>query len=116
MAKALTIDEAKTKIYDLTKRLFELNRDKKAEMKNFSDDDKELKDEIEDVLEKKEKKAMPEAEAKSKVFEATKKRLEIKKEKKAIATEYKDEIGDVTSEIFAIFAEQKDQNTAGTNP
>ncbi len=116
MAKPLTIDEPKTKIYDLTKRLFELNRDKKAEMKNFSEEDKELKNEIEEALEKKEKKAMPEAEAKSKVFEATRKRIEIKKEKKAVATDYKDQIGDVTSEIFAIFAEQKDQNTVGTNP
>jgi hypothetical protein len=116
MAKALTIDEAKNKIYDLTKRLFELERDKKAEMKDFRERDGELKGEIEDALEKKEQKAITEADAKSKVFEATKQRMEINKEKKAVSTEYKDEISDVTSEIFAIFAEQADQNTQGTNP
>lgn len=116
MAKALTIDEAKNKIYDLTKRLFELERDKKAEMKDFSSQDKELKGEIEEALEKKEQKAITEVDAKNKVFESTKKRLEVSKEKKAVGTEYKDEIGDVTSEIFAIFAEQNDQNTTGTNP
>lgn len=116
MSKPLTVEEAKDKIYSLTKRLFELERDKKSEMKNFSDEIKELKGEIEDTLEKKEQKAISDADAKAKVFEATKKQIEIAKEKKTVGTEYKDEIGDVTSEIFAIFAEQKDQNTQGTTP
>lgn len=116
MAKALTTEEAKDKIYSLTKRLFELEKDKKAEMKSYADDDRELKNEIQDTYEKKEQKAISDDAAKGRVFEATKKRLEIAKEKKAKAQEYKDEIGDVTGEIFAVFAEQDDQNTAGTAP
>jgi hypothetical protein len=116
MAKVLSTDEAKDKIYDLTKRLFELEKDKKAEMKSYAEEDKELKNEIQDTYEKKDLKAISEEAAKGRVFEATKKRLEIAKEKKAKAQEYKDEIGDVVSEIFAVFAEQDDQNTAGTNP
>ena len=116
MAKPLTTDEAKDKIYTLTKRLFDLEKDKKAEMKSYSEDDKELKNEIAETYEKKEQKAISEDAAKGRVFEATKKRLELAKEKKAKAQEYKDEIGDVVSEIFAVFAEQDDQNTAGTKP
>jgi hypothetical protein len=116
MAKQLSMDEAKDKIYNLTKRLFELEKDKKAEMKSYSEEDKELKNEIQDTYEKKDLKAITEEAAKGRVFEATKKRLEISKEKKAKAQEYKDEIGDVTSEIFSVFAEQDDQNTPGTAP
>jgi len=102
MAKVLSTDEAKDKIYDLTKRLFELEKDKKAEMKSYAEEDKELKNEIQDTYEKKDLKAISEEAAKGRVFEATKKRLEIAKEKKAKAQEYKDEIGDVVSEIFAV--------------
>jgi hypothetical protein len=116
MAKILTTEEAKDKIYDLTKRLFELEKDKKAEMKSYSEEDKELKNEIQETYEKKDLKSISEESAKARVFDATKKRLEIAKEKKAKAQEYKDEIGDVVSEIFAVFAEQDDQNTTGTNP
>ena len=116
MAKPLTTDEAKDKIYDLTKRLFELEKDKKAEMKTYAEEDRELKNGIEDAYEKQKQKAISDDAAKGRVYEATEKRLEIAKEKKAKAQEYKDEIGDVVSEIFAVFAEQDDQNTAGTNP
>lgn len=116
MAKVLTTEQAKDKIYDLTKRLFELEKDKKAEMKTYAEEDKELKNEIEDTYEKQKQKAISDDAAKGRVYEATEKRLEIAKEKKAKAQEYKDEIGDVVSEIFAVFAEQDDQNTAGTNP
>lgn len=116
MAKTLTTDEAKDKIYDLTKRLFELEKDKKAEMKTYAEEDKELKNEIELTYEKQKQKAISDDAAKGRVYEATEKRIEIAKEKKAKAQEYKDEIGDVTSQIFAVFAEQDDQNTAGTNP
>jgi hypothetical protein len=116
MAKPLTTDEAKNKIYDLTKRLFELEKDKKAEMKTYAEEDKELKNEIEATYEKQKQKAISDDAAKGRVYEATEKRIEIAKEKKAKAQEYKDEIGDVTGEIFAVFAEQDDQNTAGTNP
>lgn len=116
MAKPLTIEEAKDKIYTLTQRLFELQRDKKAELKGFSEEVKELKGEILDTIEKKNNKAIKEDEAKAKVFDNSKKIVEIEKEKKTVGAEYKDEIHDVESEIFAIFAEQKDQNTQGTNP
>jgi hypothetical protein len=116
MAKVLTTEEAKDKIYALTKRLFELEKDKKAEMKSYAEDDKELKNEIEDTYEKKEQKAISDDAAKGRVFDATKKRIEIAKEKKSKGQEYKDEISDVTSEIFAVFAEQDDQNTPGTTP
>lgn len=116
MAKALTTDEAKDKIYGLTKRLFELEKDKKAEMKTYAEEDKELKNEIEATYDKQKQKAISDDAAKGRVYEATEKRINIAKEKKAKAQEYKDEIGDVTSEIFAVFAEQDDQNTAGTAP
>jgi hypothetical protein len=116
MSKPLTTDEAKDKIYDLTKRLFQLESDKKAEMKSYGEDDKELKHEIEETYEKQKQKAISDDAAKGRVYEATAKRIEIAKEKKAKAQEYKDEINDVVSEIFAVFAEQNDQNTAGTNP
>ena len=116
MAKPLTTDQAKDKIYDLTKRLFELEKDKKAEMKTYAEEDRELKNEIEDTYEKQKQKAISDDAAKGRVYEATEKRLEIAKEKKAKAQEYKDEIGDVVSEIFAVFAEKDDQNTTGTNP
>ena len=89
------MDEAKNKIYDLTKRLFELEKDKKAEMKSYSDEDKELKNEIEATYEKQKQKAISDDAAKGRVYEATEKRIEIAKEKKAKAQEYKDEIGDV---------------------
>ena len=116
MAKKLSMDEAKNKIYDLTKRLFELEKDKKAEMKSYGDEDKELKNEIEATYEKQKQKAISDDAAKGRVYEATEKRIEIAKEKKAKAQEYKDEIGDVVSEIFAVFAEQDGENTDGTNP
>lgn len=116
MSKPLTTDQAKDKIYDLTKRLFQLESDKKAEMKSYAEEDKELKNEIEDTYEKQKQKGISDDAAKGRVYEATAKRMEIAKEKKAKAQEYKDEIGDVVSEIFAVFAEQDDQNTAGTKP
>lgn len=55
-------------------------------------------------------------EAKSKVYELTKKLAEIKKEKKAVNVDFKDRINDVEGEIEAIIQEQEDQNTAGTKP
>ena len=81
MAKVLTTEEAKDKIYALTKRLFELEKDKKAEMKSYAEDDKELKNEIEDTYEKKEQKAISDDAAKGRVFDATKNGLKLLKKK-----------------------------------
>ena len=61
-------------------------------------------------------KALTKEEAKSKVYELTKRLAEIKKEKKSVNVDFKDQINDVESEIEAIIEEQEAQNTAGTNP
>ena len=55
-------------------------------------------------------------EAKNKVYELTKQLAEIKAEKKAANSEFKDRLNDVEDEIAAIIEEQEGQNTAGTNP
>ena len=55
-------------------------------------------------------------EAKTKVYELTKRLAEIKKDKKAANVDFKDRLNDVESEIEAVIAEQEDQNTAGTKP
>lgn len=55
-------------------------------------------------------------EAKTKVYELTKRLAEIKSEKKAANVDFKDRINDVEGEIEAIIEEQEGQNTAGTNP
>jgi hypothetical protein len=54
--------------------------------------------------------------AKEKVYNLTQRLLEIEVEKKAAMKEFKERIGDVMSEIKAVFEEANQQNTAGTNP
>jgi uncharacterized membrane protein YukC len=55
-------------------------------------------------------------EAKTKVYELTKKLAEIKNEKKTANADFKDRINDVEDEIHAIIEEQENQNTPGTKP
>jgi uncharacterized membrane protein YukC len=55
-------------------------------------------------------------EAKSKVYELTKKLAQLKKDKKVAAADYRDQLSDVEDEIKEIIAEQEQQNTKGTAP
>ena len=61
-------------------------------------------------------KALTKDEAKTKVYELTKKLAEIKKDKKETNAEYKQRLNEVEDEIEAIIQEQDSQNTKGTNP
>ena len=61
-------------------------------------------------------KALTKDEAKTKVYELTKKLAEIKKDKKETNAEYKQRLNEVEDEIEAIIQEQDAQNTKGTNP
>lgn len=61
-------------------------------------------------------KSLTRDEAKTKVYELTKRLAEIKSEKKAANVDFKDRINDVENEIYTIIAEQEAQNTVGTKP
>jgi hypothetical protein len=50
MAKALTRDEAKTKVYNLTVRLAEIKKEKKSVLLDFKDRLKDVEDEIEAII------------------------------------------------------------------
>ena len=54
MAKILTRDEAKTKVYELTKQLAEIKKDKKTTNAEFKQRLNEVEDEIEAVIEEQE--------------------------------------------------------------
>lgn len=61
-------------------------------------------------------KALTAEQAKAKVYELAKRLAEIEKEKRSVMQDFKDQIGDVKSEMAAIIEEQEAANTAGTNP
>lgn len=61
-------------------------------------------------------KALTREEAKTKIYELTKRLAEIKKEKRSSLADFKDRLNDVESEIHAVLEEQEGQNTAGTTP
>jgi len=50
MAKALTRDEAKTKIYELAKRLREIEKEKRSTMADFKDRINDVKSEMEAII------------------------------------------------------------------
>jgi uncharacterized membrane protein YukC len=54
MAKALTKDEAKSKVYELTQRLAEIKKDKKATNAEFKQRLNEVEDEIEAIIDEQE--------------------------------------------------------------
>ena len=54
MAKPLSKDEAKAKVYELTKRLAEIKKDKKASNADFKDRLNDVEDEIEAIIEEQE--------------------------------------------------------------
>lgn len=61
-------------------------------------------------------KALTPEQAKAKVYELAKRLAEIEKEKRSVMQDFKDQIGDVKSEMAAIIEEQEAANTVGTNP
>lgn len=54
MATALTRDEAKTKIYELTKQLAEIKKEKRASLAEYKDRLNDVESEIHAVLEEQE--------------------------------------------------------------
>ncbi len=54
MAKALTKDEAKTKIYELTKQLAEIKKEKKAANVDFKDRLNDVENEIAAIIDEQE--------------------------------------------------------------
>lgn len=54
MAKALTKDEAKTKIYELTKQLGEIKQEKKSANVDFKDRINDVESEIHAIIEEQE--------------------------------------------------------------
>lgn len=61
-------------------------------------------------------KALTKDEAEAKIYELAKRLAEIEKEKRAIAQDFRDRLGDVKSEMAAIIEEQEALNSAATNP
>jgi archaellum component FlaC len=61
-------------------------------------------------------KALTPEQAKAKVYELAKRLAEIEKEKRSVMQDFKDQIGDVKSEMAAIIEEQEAANTPGTTP
>lgn len=59
MAKALTKDEAKTKVYELTKQLAEIRKEKKAANVDFKDRLGDVESEIEAIIEEQEAQNTP---------------------------------------------------------
>jgi arginine/lysine/ornithine decarboxylase len=54
MAKALTKDEAKTKVYELTKQLAEIRKEKKSANVDFKDRINDVENEIEAIIDEQE--------------------------------------------------------------
>lgn len=54
MAKALTKDEAKTKVYELTKQLAEIRKEKKSANIDFKDRINDVENEIEAIIDEQE--------------------------------------------------------------
>lgn len=54
MAKALTKDDAKTKVYELTKQLAEIRKEKKAANVDFKDRIGDVENEIEAIIDEQE--------------------------------------------------------------
>lgn len=54
MAKTLTKDEAKTKVYELTKQLAEIRKEKKASAVDFKDRIGDVENEIEAIIDEQE--------------------------------------------------------------
>jgi hypothetical protein len=54
MANKLTKEEAKTKVYELTKQLAEIKKEKKAVNVDFKDRINDVEDEIEAIIEEQE--------------------------------------------------------------